>query len=148
MIRYQVPGWPGQVQGHAAVTPHFTRPAGSGAMQYKDGVTGRPGTTAIPVRPVIPSPDIGDKAQAGISRSSDAPDAFYPNQYWARPERAYWPGAGMPVSVQSDNLMPVPATDPRGVGAIMAEALGIARSLGITQINQYPHLAVWPDVNA
>ena len=148
MIRYQVPGWPGQVQGHAAVTPHFTRPAGSGAMQYKDGVTGRPGTTAIPVRPVIPSPDIGDKAQAGISRSSDAPDAFYPNQYWARPERAYWPGAGMPVSVQSDNLMPVPATDPRGIGAIMAEALGIARSLGITQIKQYPHLAVWPDVNA
>ena len=44
MIRYQVPGWPGQVQGHSSVTPHFTRAAGSGAMQYKDGVTGRPGT--------------------------------------------------------------------------------------------------------
>jgi hypothetical protein len=146
-IRYQVPGWPAQVRGHSAVTPHFTRLAGSGAMQYKDGVTGRPGTAGIPVKPVIPSPDVGDKAQAGISRSGDAPNEFYPNQYWARPERAYWPGAGMPVSVGSDNLMPVPATDPRGVGAIMAEALGIARSLGITQIKAYPMLAVWPDVN-
>lgn len=116
-------------------------------MQYKDGVTGHPGTVGVPVVPVIPSPDLGDIAQGGFHRSSDAPNAIYPNQYWARPERAYWPGAGMPVSVQSDNLMPVPASDPRGVGAIMAEALGIARSLGITQIKQPPTLAVWPDVN-
>jgi hypothetical protein len=97
--------------------------------------------------PVIPSPDPGDIILQGRSRSIDAPNAIYPNQYWARPERAFWPGAGMPVSVASDNLMPVPASDPRGVGAIMAEALGIARSLGITQIKQPPTLAVWPDVN-
>ena len=146
-IRYQVPGWPANVQGHSALVPHFTRLAGSGAVQYKDGVTGHPGTVGVPVVPVIPSPDLGDIAQGGFHRSSDAPNAIYPNQYWARPERAYWPGAGMPVSVQSDNLMPVPASDPRGVGAIMAEALGIARSLGITQIKQPPTLAVWPDVN-
>lgn len=146
-IRYQVPGWPANVQGHSALVPHFTRYAGSGAMQYKDGVTGHPGTVGVPVVPVIPSPDPGDIILQGRSRSVDAPNMIYPNQYWARPERAYHPGAGMPVSVASDNLMPVPATDPRGIGAVLAEALGIAKSLGITQIAQPPKLTVWPDVN-
>lgn len=117
MKRYTVPGWPATVPGHSAVTPSMTRMAGGGAQQYKDGLTGQPGTQAIPVKPVIPSPDAGDIAQMGLSRSSDAPDVFYPNLYYARPQRAFWPGAGMPVSVQSDNLMPVPAADPRGIPA-------------------------------
>lgn len=123
MKRYTVPGWPASVQGHAAVTPGLTRMAGSGAQQYKDGVTGQPGTQAIPVAPVVPSPDPGDLAQAGLSRSSDAPNVFYPNLYFARPQRAFWPGAGQPVSVQSDNLMPVPAADPRGIPARMASPI-------------------------
>jgi hypothetical protein len=118
--RYTVPGWPATVPGHAAVTPHLNRMAASGAMQYKDGLTGQPGTQAIPVAPVIPSPDLGDLAQAGVSRSSDAPDHFFPNLYYARPERGFWPGAGQPVSVRSDNLMPVPAADPRGIPARLA----------------------------
>ena len=116
---YTLPGWPARVQGHAAAMPGLTRPPGSGT-QYKDGVTGRPGTQGIPVHPVVPSPDFGDIALMGFSRSSDAPDMFYPNQYWARPEAAYWPGAGMPVSYRSDNLMPVPAVDPRGIPARLA----------------------------
>src|SRR5271156_772807 len=119
-MRYTVPGWPSSVPGHAAVTPHMNRLAGSGAQQYKDGVTGQPGTQRIPVHPQIPSPDIGDLAQAGLSRSSAAPNWFLPNLYFARPQRSFWPGAGMPVSVQSDNLMPVPATDPRGIPARLA----------------------------
>jgi hypothetical protein len=118
--RYTVPGWPATVLGHSAVTPNLTRMAAGGAQQYKDGLTGQPGTQAIPVHPVIPSPDIGDLAQAGLSRSSDAPNYIYPTLYYARPQRQFWPGAGMPVSVQSDNLMPVPAADPRGIPARMA----------------------------
>lgn len=148
-IRYQVPGWPSRVLGHSAVVPHFTRLAGSGAVEYKDGVTGHPGTAGV-AAPRAPVP-AGRTAQAmsGFSRSGDAPDLIYPNKYWAEPERAFWPGAGMPVSVQSDNLMPIPATDPRGVGAVLAEALGLAvRSRGQSQIQSYPTLAMWPDVNS
>ncbi len=117
MKRYEVPGWPAKIQGHSAVTPNLTRMAASGAQQYKDGLTGQPGTQAIPVHPVIPSPDFGDLTLMGTSRSTDAPNMIFPNLYWARPQRGYWPGAGMPVSVQSDNLMPVPAADPRGIPA-------------------------------
>ena len=120
MKRYTVPGWPRTVAGHAAVMPALVRMAASGAQQYKDGLTGQPGTQAVPVHPVIPSPDTGDKAMSGISRSGDAPDHFFPNLYYARPQRGYWPGAGMPVSVRSDNLMPVPAVDPRGIPARLA----------------------------
>jgi hypothetical protein len=140
---FQVPGWPAKVQGHSAVTPHMNRGAGSGAQQYKDGVTGQPGTQAIPVHPVIPSPDIGDLAMAGISRSGDARNVIYPNLYYARPEADYWPGAGMPVSVQSGNLMPVPAADPRGVPARLAMPV-VQR--GRRQIKTTQNMPMWPSV--
>lgn len=114
-VRYEVPGWPSQLPGHSALTPNLVRLAGSGAQQYKDGVTGQPGTQAIPVDPTVKDTSAAGQAQMGLSRASDAPRAFYPNLYYARPQRAFWPGAGMPVSVTSDNLMPVPAVDPRGI---------------------------------
>lgn len=140
---YTLPGWPARINGHAAAMPGLTRPPAS-AWQYKDGVTGWPGTRAIPAHPVIPSPDEGDKAQMGISRSSDAPNANYPNLYYARPEIGYWPGAGIPVSYVSDNLMPVPATDPRSVAAPLAVPLSLR---GVNQIRQPPALIQWPSVN-
>ena len=143
-MRYTVPGWPSQVIGHSAVTPHMTRLAGSGARQYKDGVVGQPGTLAIPVHPEIPSPDWGDKALAGLSRSGDAPNYFRPNLYYARPERDFWPGAGMPISVTSDNLMPVPATDPRGIPARLAQH--VARRFN-KQIKQPATVTGWPAWN-
>jgi len=138
---FQVPGWPARVQGHSAVTPHLNRMAGSGAQQYKDGVTGQPGTQAIPVQPVIPSPDIGDLAMSGISRSGDARNVIYPNLYYARPQASYWPGGGMPVSVRSDNLMPVPAADPRGIPARLAMPL-VQR--GSRQIKAVQAMPMWP----
>lgn len=144
MKRFTVPGWPARVQGHSAVTPHLNRMAGSGAQQYKDGVTGQPGTQAIPVHPVIPSPDIGDLAMSGCSRSGDARNVIYPNLYYARPERDYWPGAGMPVSLQSDNMMPVPAVDPRGVPARMAQPI-VQR--GNRQIKATQAMPMWPGWN-
>lgn len=145
---YTLPGWPARVLGYSAATPVMVRPPAS-AWAYKDGVTGYPGTQAVPVVPVIPSPDPGDMALMGVSRSGDAPNAFYPNQYWARPEAGYWPGAGMPVSYQSDNLMPVPATDPRGVPAPLAVPLDSRRVQGFTggQIRWPANLIQWPSVN-
>jgi hypothetical protein len=141
-MRYTVPGWPSQLFGHAAVTPHMNRLAASGARQYKDGVTGQPGTQVIPIAPAQVDQGIVGRAQMGLSRSSDSPSSFRPNLYWARPERDYWPGAGMPVSVQSDNLMPVPATDPRGVPARLARPI-VQR--GQAQIKARPTVTVWPD---
>jgi len=129
MPRYTVSGIPphlanGSALGLSAFLPHYNRLAASGAQAYKGQVTGRPGTLAIPVHPIntsVPSPDIGDIALMGLSRSSDAPDAFWPNLYYVTPAANYWPGAGMPVQMydpvrpQDTTMIPVPATDLRGV---------------------------------
>ena len=143
-MRYTVPGWPSSVLGHSAATPHLNRLAGSGAMQYKDGVTGQPGTQVIPIPPLDVDQGIVGKALMGLSRTSDSPRSFRPNLYFARPQRQFWPGAGMPVSVRSDNLMPVPATDPRGVPARMARPI-VQR--GQQQIQQPARLTQWPAWN-
>lgn len=145
MEGYTVPGWPARVQGHAAVTPHMTRMAGGGALQYKDGVTGQPGTQLIPID-ANPAPQCpAGQAQMGLSRTSDAPNNIRPNLYYARPQRAYYPGAGMPVSVRSDNLMPVPAVDPRGIPAMTQTPF---RTRGASQIKWNPSIVMWPNVNA
>jgi hypothetical protein len=143
-MRYTVPGWPASLLGHAAVTPHLNRLAGSGAVQYKDGVTGQPGTLPIPA----PGPGVeqsrSGQAQMGLSRSSDSPPWFRPNLYYARPERDFWPGAGMPVRIRSDNLMPVPARDPRGIPARLAAPI-VQR--GNRQIASRPTVTTWPAWN-
>jgi hypothetical protein len=129
------------VRGHAAVTPHMNRYAASGAAAYKDGVTGHPGTWAAPAGgPPVPS-DKTSAAMMGTSRSEYG-QGYRPNVYWARPEAQFWPGAGMPVAVASDNLMPVPATDPRGVPARMAIPI-VQR--GAHQVASQPALGTWPD---
>ena len=109
--------------GLSAFMPHYNRLAASGAMAYKGQVTGHPGTAGIPAdtRDTSPSPDPGDIVLIGRSRSSDAPDMIYPNQYWVTPAANYWPGAGMPVQMynptrpQDTTMIPVPATDLRSV---------------------------------
>lgn len=144
MRRFTVPGWPATVPGHAAAVPHLNRLAGSGAQQYKDGLTGQPGTQSIPVDTGwVPRSGPAAHAQMGLSRSGDAPQAFYPNLYWARPQAQFWPGAGTPVSVQSGNLMPVPAVDPRGIPATLATPM---LQRGQAQIQAIPNLPLWPNV--
>lgn len=141
------------MDGHSAVTPVFTRAPGA-AQQYKDGVTGHPGTAAVAMdrtqgrvpRDVSQGPVA--QAMMGTARSGDAPDAIYPNKYWAEPEASFRPGAGMPVSVYSDNLMPVPASDPRGTPAPMQMGLGVGFSPTQGQIRQPAPLIMWPSANA
>jgi len=82
-------------------------------------------------------------AMGGYSFTANCP-GHYPNQYWARPQGQYWPGAGMPVSRESDNLMPVPATDPRGLNAPLQVPL---THRGVKQIRQPANLIQWPGVN-
>lgn len=120
MPKYVVPGIPAGAQ-LSAFMPNWTRLAQSGAIQYKQAVSGSPGTTSIPAptRDTVPSPDLGDLAQMGSARSSDAPQSWNPQVYYQRnlTER---PGAGMPIRVYSDNLLPVPAKDARGKSAVLA----------------------------
>jgi hypothetical protein len=150
---FTLPGWPGQVQGHSAAVPHLNRAAGSGAQQYKDGVTGQPGTMAVQTKALSSATVPGGGAETpapagammGLGRSIDAPEAFYPNLYFARPQAQFWPGAGMPVSVRSDSLMPVPAADPRGVPAPLQVAIQ-PWARGQSQIAAIPVLASWPNV--
>jgi hypothetical protein len=111
-------------------------------MQYKAQVTGQPGTQRIPVQPPqVPSPDPGDIAQMGTSRSSDAPGNWIlPNLYYARPHPEFWPGAGQPVSLRND-MMPVPAVDPRGVPARLAVPVNIR---GARQVKARRPAVSWP----
>jgi hypothetical protein len=131
MPRYQVTGIPAQLAsgeclGLSAFLPHFNRLAASGAQSYKGGVTGHPGTARIPVMParqgIPPSPDPGDMALMGTSRSSDAPDSIWPNQYWVTTD-PFWDTSGgtarvevyTPTRPQDTTMIPVPAVDLRSV---------------------------------
>jgi hypothetical protein len=118
--KYVLPGVPAGAQ-LSAFMPHWNKYAASGAQQYKQAVSGQPGTVAIPAPTTNTqiSPDLGDLAQAGTSRSSDSPDVWYPQEYY-QVSLTEMPGAGMPIRIYSDNLMPVPAKDARGRGAVLA----------------------------
>jgi hypothetical protein len=144
MEAYTVPGWPSGTLGHAAVTPHLNRTAGSGWVQYKERLTGIPGTQQIPA--AGPGVEQSRTAQQnmGRHRSSDSPPWWLPQIWFARPQPSFWPGGGQPVSVRSDNLMPVPATDPRGVPARLAVPLMIR---GQRQIRQPAAAVTWPAWN-
>lgn len=120
-VRYSVPGVPeGPAAGITAFMPQFIRHAASGAQAYKYDVYSSLGMAAIPAPTgnTQMSPDQGDRAMSGTSRSSDAPQAWWPfvSYQAVAIER---PGAGMPVQVYSPTqpglttLLPVPATDLR-----------------------------------
>jgi len=142
MQGYTLTGWPARVLGHAAAMPQMIRLAASGAVAYKDRVRGEPGTWEVPGLPG-PGVEQGKSSQAtmGTSRSAYG-QGFRPNLYYARPEASFWPGAGMPVSVRSDNLMPVPATDPRGIPARLSMPV-VQR--GSMQVQSVRALSTWPD---
>ena len=141
MPRYETTGIPdrlasGSALGLSAFMPHFNRLAASGAQAYKGQVHGAPGTQRIGISPlrqgIPPSPDPGDMALMGTSRSTDAPNAIWPNLYFDNPAAQgpdgarYYPGAGQPVQIydpvrpQDTTMIPVPSVDLR--------ALYIARS--------------------
>ena len=52
----------------------------------------------------------------------------------------YRPGAGMPIRIWSDNLMPVPAQDPRGLPAMLAFT---PQFLGQQQVAQPRVMPTW-----
>jgi len=123
MPKYTLPGVPQGAQ-LSAFMPHWNRYAGSGAQTYKLNLAGYPGTRGIPAptHNTVPSPDLGDMAQMGTSRSSDAPDMWWPQQYYQQDLKGA-PGPVTPVRIYSDNMMPVPARTQWGRPAVMARPI-------------------------
>jgi hypothetical protein len=122
-VRYELPGLSrGPAAGLTAFMPHFNRYAASGAQSYKYAVRGWPGNMAHPAPTVdtVPSPDLGDLAQAGYARSVDAPQAWWPQDY-DQTFIAERPGAGMPIQYYDPTrpglttVLPVPSTDYRAL---------------------------------
>ena len=144
-MKFVLPGVPQGAQ-LSAFMPHFNRLAASGAVRYKGAVTGNPGTLAIPAptsgaKNTAPSPDIGDLALAGTSRSSDAPDYIWPGKYYERSlDGDGTLGPVTPVRIWSDNLMPVPAQDPRGRPARLSKTV---RRGGQVQVSQPRAMPTW-----
>lgn len=152
--RYQVPGIPeGPAAGLSAFMPQLTPHAASGAQAYKYDVVSYLGLVQVPAPTgdTQISPDIGDAGMMGSGRSSDAPQAWWPQKgYQATAlER---PGAGMPVQVYSPTqpglttLLPVPAQDYRAqYGRDSARLARPAILQRIRQLPWFPKLYQAPD---
>lgn len=154
-MRYQVPGIPPGL-ANTAFTPHLNRMAGGGAQSYKYALTGSPGTRPIgaPTTDTAPTRGPGDLARSGQARSVDAPDVWYPAQYY-QAFAIEWPGAGMPVRVYDPTqpgpttLLPTPSADLRAQYQRDSARLS-ARfpQLGQRQIKAHPRLARWRGVRS
>lgn len=145
-VRYSIPGVPPEAaKGITAFAPHFNRHAGSGAQEFKYAVQGYPGTRAIPAparRETQISPDYGDLASSGYARSSDAPDAIWPNQYY-QSFIAEYPGGNSPrirrynpTAPGASTLLPVPAED--GRGAYTAASARLSRRAVLNRMKPMP----------
>ena len=132
------------------------------AQGTPEGIEGQPGTQGIPA----PYPAPGqvavvsgvDYLPSGLSASQYMPARWYPSLYYRRQHLSRSIGG---VSVYSDNLLPLPAKDPRGIpaGAIGPSAFAAYRGLtptsparpnkwviglGQTQVTWPKRLPVWP----
>lgn len=155
-VRYQIPGVPPQpAKGITAFAPAFIRHAASSAQDYKYAVRGYPGTRAIRQsarQDTQISPDYGDLSSAGSARSSDAPDAIWPNQYYQDriEEKPGWSNEGRPPVYSPQHpgwttLLPVPAEDGRAAYLAQSATLnrpGVLQRAG--QVNVYPRLYMPP----
>ena len=91
-------------------------PAGDArAFQSRGVVNGYPGTRRTPQPPSGLPQDKTGQANQGVSRSADGPNWRTPGLYWTD-QRAM---DRAPVSVLSDNQMPVPAQDPARLPAVV-----------------------------
>lgn len=92
-------------------------PAGDArAFQSRGIINGYPGTRRIPAPPPAAVPqDRAGQANMGVMRSSDGPPFFTPSLYWyGRATMSH-----SPVSILSDNQMPVPAQNPTRLPAVV-----------------------------
>jgi hypothetical protein len=96
-------------------------------------VTGQPGTMGIPA-PYPAATSVGheggyDKLPSGLSESRYMPARWYPSIYYRAQHLSMGIGG---VRVYSDNQMPVPAVDPRGLPSGVIGPVGFAAYPGLT----------------
>ena len=117
---------------YPSLNPTAPTPAGSwlipapaqpfGSWSSRGSLTGEPGTQPVSAPAPVPGTDkeLSAQANAGVIGlpSSVVPQEIYPALYFQRP--ALNPALAPPVSYVSDNALPVPAVDPRGLPAVMA----------------------------
>src|SRR5487761_1569830 len=112
-IIYTVPG--------ATSSAFVPVPAGTTArVAYKTVLTGQPGQRGTQGTPAAPAEITGtvngQRVSSGYSGgTSYMPGVWFPQLYFERQL-----SEPAPVSIYSDNQMPVPAADPRGVAAKLA----------------------------
>jgi hypothetical protein len=141
-VKFTLGGLPAGAQV-SAFMPHWNRLAASGAVMYKRAVDGQPGTRAIPAPTgdTVTRGGLAGQALMGTARSTDAPDMIYPGKYFERSLNGDGTmGPVTPVAIYSDNLMPVPAQDPRGRPARLAKRV---RNAGQSQVAQPRAMPTW-----
>lgn len=144
----------GPVPGTAPAPPGTwvlpSRSADARAYQSWGTIFGQPGTMPVPApdAAAIPRhnlPTLGRGNIAGWARrksgSVDAPQFWLPGLYFQR-VLPNLPALGPDVSHVSDNQMPVPAIDPRGRPAVMAQRP--PRIGGRGQVVQPYEVVDWP----
>lgn len=100
------------------------------AQGTPEDVVGQPGTQGIPAPyPVTLNTLQPSWYTGGQSESTAMPPRWYPSLYYRA--QHLWRGIGG-VAVYSDNLMPVPATDPRGLPAGSIGPAAFAAYRGLT----------------
>lgn len=115
-VRYTVPGRLGG-RGVTAFTPAPPRTTGVFSLKNANGVEieGQPGTQAIPAPRQYwtdAAAGRGHLPSGGYSNSVYMPASWFPSLYYG--VQRLWRGIGG-VQIFSDNLMPIPARDPRNV---------------------------------
>jgi hypothetical protein len=106
----------------------------SSAQGTPEEIVGQPGTQGIPAPYPAPGQlainDGIDALPSGLSASQYMPPRWYPSLYYRA--QHLWRCIGG-VSVYSDNLLPVPAVDPRGLpvnmGAVGPQAFAAGRGM-------------------
>jgi hypothetical protein len=92
---------------------------GFGSWSSNGAIHGQPGTEAIPAPAPAAVPQGWPRR---LHASSDAPDIIFPGLYYQDLQTTNGPNLHNTslVSYVSDNALPVPAIDPRGLPAVMS----------------------------
>jgi hypothetical protein len=109
---------------------------------------GQPGTEQVPALPPAAVPQ-GGWAQGSQHSSRYAPDVIYPALYYQDGSEQFGPN-GSPgpvyntsqVAYVSDNALPIPAVDPRGLPAVMATKP--PRTGGQSSVSEAYAVQNWP----
>jgi hypothetical protein len=117
VVRYTVAGQFGG-RGVSAFTPAPPRSTANFSIKFAQQQTPvhQPGTQGVPAPyDLVDGSRSADNVSGGLSRSFYMPPAWYPTLGYAV-QRIYDANFGG-VRIYSDNLMPIPATDPRRLPA-------------------------------